>query len=486
MTLTLLALSTLLGCPKTVEPVAVEPATRIHNTQPGPLEARPFQLPTVHQGTLSNGIPVAVVENHEVPFVYVRLIFESGSWTDPDTQPGLAAAAMDMLNEGTAQHDAEGLSRALRVLASDLGSSAGLDGAGISLRTLKQNIEPSLDLMAEVALQPSFPEDEWSLIQSRYIQDVRSVGMNPNAIAGRVWRKLMYGEQYAGRLTNEEAYQAMTVGDLQGWYQQHIIPANASILVGGDITLEEVQPLLEARFQDWSAEGELPEQPTGTLPAVDVGTIYLVDMPGAPQSVVRVGQAVGGRQDEDATALSMASMALGGQFTARINMNLREDKGWTYGASSWISHNHYPGMWNVYSSIVTPHTADGVSEILSEVQGMLGEKPITDVELASGKGDILGSWPVRFEQPNFLLDQTVEVQRYELPSDWLSTTPERIRGVTLEQAQQAFSAWINPEKFVILVVGDAASVLEPLQAIGMPVVQLDINGAPMTEDNNGN
>jgi predicted Zn-dependent peptidase len=473
----LLSVSLLLGCPKA--PVETPTQTRIYNTVPEPLAPRAFQLPELAEGALSNGISVSVVENHEVPFVYVQLIIESGSWTDPADQPGLARATMDMLNEGTASHSASELSTALRALASDLGSSANLNGGTVSVRSLTQNLEPTLDLMASVALTPTFPAEDWSVLQANYIQEVKAVPLNPSAISRRAWNRLMYGSEYGGHLSTVEGYESLTVDDMSGWHSKHMIPANTSILVGGDTTLEEILPLLEARFGGWEATGELDELTAGTIPAAETGTIYLIDKPGAAQSIVRLGQEIGDRQAEDAMAFEMANVALGGQFTARINMNLREDKGWTYGASSWLAYNHYPGVWSVYSSVVTPHTADSVKEILNEVQGMLGDRPMTQAELDAGKGDRLGSWPVRFEQPSYLLDSSLNVQRYGLPDDWLTSYPDRIRSVTLEQAQAAFNSRIDPNKFIILVVGDAATVRAPLEALGIPVVMLSNDGNPL-------
>lgn len=481
----LLALLVLTGCPKdgAVEAPA-DAAARTHTTPPAPLPPRAFQLPAVDEGALSNGIPVAVVENHEVPFVYVRLIIDSGSWTDPADQAGLASATMDMLNEGTTDHSSDELSRALRRMASELTTGAGLDGATVSLKTLTQNLAPSLDLMAEVTLEPAFPDDEWAVIKSQRIQSVKAIPQNPRAISGRVWERLLYGDAYAGKLSSVAAYESMTTDGMRGWYRQHVTPDNVTVLVGGDTTLTEVLPLLEERLGGWEASA--PEhtelEVSADFPVAETGRIYLVDKPGAAQSVVRLGQAVGDRLAPDATAFEMANMAIGGQFTARINMNLREDKGWTYGASAWVGYNHYPGTWNVYSSIVTPHTADGIREVLAEIEGMSTDAPITDAELAAGQGDVLGSWPVRFEQPGYLLDRTVDVRRYGLPDDWMATYTDRVRAVSLEQAQEAWNSRIDPDNFIILVVGDAATVRAPLEELGMPVVQLDIDGAPLTQE----
>ncbi|MFT4974367.1 MAG: zinc protease [Myxococcota bacterium] len=481
MSRALLCLLVLSGCPKKTDQMPT--SSRIYDAAPEALSPRPFLLPQVSEGTLSNGIKVAVVENHEVPLVYVRVILESGSWTDPSDQPGLASATVDLMNEGAGEYSSDELSRALRVLASDLTTGAGLDGSAISLKSLKENLPASLDLMATVTLEPTFPQPEWELSQARRIQDVKAIAQDPRSISGRAWSRLMYGTDYAGQLSTVPSYEAMTTDDMRGWYSDHVTADNATILVGGDTTLSEVLPLLEARFSSWEpGDSEPVSPPSGSIPAAVTGQVYLIDKPGAAQSIVRLGQVIGDRQAPDAAAFELANMAIGGQFTARINMNLREDKGWTYGASAWIGHNHYPGSWNVYTSLVTQHTADGLREILAEIAGMSADAPVTAAELAAGRGDLLGSWPVRFEQPGYLLDRTVDVRRYGLPSDWMANYPDRLRAVTLDQAQQAWLDRIDPDQFIILVVGDAAMVRAPLEGLGLSVVQLGLDGAPLNSE----
>ena len=441
-------------------------------------------------GELSNGVKVVVVENHEVPLVYIRVALDSGSWTDPADRPGLADATLDMLNEGAGGLTTDEISQRLRALAAELGTGAGLDGAVVSLKALKQNLAPSLDVLSTVVLTPDFPASEWEVIQAQYIQDLNAVSQDPRRISGRVWRQLMYGEEYSGHLNTVASFEAMTTREMRRWHEDHVQPDSTTILVGGDTTLAEVTPLLEARFGASVFPADGAEAPVfdveRSAPAATPGTIYLVDKPGAAQSVVRISQFVGERTAPDAAALQLANMAVGGQFSARINMNLREDKGWTYGASSWIRYNRLPGVWSAYTSIITDKTADGVREMLAEIEGPLRDAPITEAELASGKGDILGSWPVRFEQPGYLLGQTLEVDRYDLPDDWLSGYPNRIRSVDLAAAQEAWADTIKPEELIILVVGDADTVRDGLAELGRPVVELSVDGTPLSGDNDGN
>ncbi|MFT5683446.1 MAG: zinc protease, partial [Myxococcota bacterium] len=286
---------------------------------------------------------------------------------------------------------------------------------------------------------------------------------------------------YAGNLTTADSYSAITTDEMRSWYTNNLHAGNATILVGGDTTLAEIQPLLEAQFGAWPAlPDEAPAPPTAVdLPEHAETTIYLIDKPGAPQSVLRLGQFVGERTDDDATAFYLANMVVGGQFIARINMNLREDKGWTYGARSWVGYNHLPGLFVASSSVVTPHTTDAISEILAELSGPTGDKPLTEAELEAGRGNLLGEWPLKFENPDYMLDRTVDVRRYDLPADWLKAYPDRVRAVTMAEAEAAWSAWIDTSKFAILVVGDAAEIREGLESLSLPIVVLDADGNPI-------
>jgi len=476
-TIAALLLSSLVACgPKQAPQPVVDPRM----TQPQPLAPRPFQLADAVEGTLSNGLKVEVVENHEVPLVYVNIAFKAGSWTDPVGKPGLASVTMDMLNEGAGGMTAAELSAAARKLGATVGSSAGLDGATVSAGALKDKIPDTLHLMATVLLHPDFPQTDWELMRKKRLQDLAASRNDPGSIAARTWSVLSFGNKYAGHLTTEAAYQAITTDDMGTWYQDYIAPRHAIITVGGDTTLAEIQPLLEEAFGAWDNQGvDLPPLPTASeLPKQGETRIFLVDKPGAAQSVLRVGRFVDSRKDDDYWAFKLANMAMGGMFTARINMNLREDKGWTYGARAWTDDNYLPSRWTVGTNVVTPKTADSVSEILRELKDSEADRPITQQEIDNGRGYLLGTWPVRFENPGALMAATVGIWRYDLPSDWLKNTPDAIRAVTLDQASAAWSKYIDPDQLDILVVGDAATVREGLTALGLPIVDMLPDGKP--------
>jgi|AMFO01.1.fsa_nt_gi Predicted Zn-dependent peptidases len=482
----LLLLAALGACaPK--QPATPAPATvqadpdAWRTTPPQPLPNRPFELPAVETATLSNGLKVDLVENHEVPLVYVQLVFQGGGWSDPAGKRGLADVTMSMLSEGAGDLDAQGLSLALKKLATDLSTGAGIDGAHVDLKSLKEKLGPSLDLMKLVVTRPTFAKADWTLMQKQRLQDLESARDTAKQIAGRVTNHLAYGDVYAGRLTNEAAYKSITTGDMRGWWKQHVRPDQALLLVGGDITMDELKPLLEQRFGTWKAAGKAPDASlpqASALPTHDQTTIFLVDKPGATQSVLRMSQPVGDRKAPDYTAFELANAVMGGQFISRINMDLREDKGWTYGAWSWDDQNHLGGRWEVGTSVVTPATAPAVKEVLDILKASEGDKPITADELSATRGYLLGTFPVRFENPGYLLGQTEDIWRYDLPADWPQSFPDRVRAVDLAAANQALKHYVDPARLVIVVVGDAAKVKDDLARLA-PVVMVDADGVPV-------
>jgi len=449
---------------------------------PAPLSPRPFQIPDLQTTALANGLEIALVEGHEAPLVWGKLVSNSGGWIDPDDRPGLASVTVDMLNEGAGDLDAAGLAAELRKLGASVSSGASSDGSAISLKTLKSNLGPALDLLASVVRDPTFPEDEWDLMRKKRLQNLDAARQDPSQMAGRALRNLVYGDVYKGNQTTEASYAAMDTAQMKAWWAEHGTPANMRILVGGDVTLAEITPLLDARFGDWTGDApELPAKPTqADLPDHPGGTIFLVDKPGAPQSVLRGWGWIGGRTDADAPALTLANMAVGGQFVARINMNLREDKGWTYGAWSDLSHNYLDtGMVMVATNVVTPHTADSIAEVMSELRSVGSDKPITAEELEAGRGSLLGKFPLKFENPGYLLDQTAQVERYGLPDDWITGRQDRLRAVDLAAAQAAWDKAVSVDEINWLVVGDAATIKADLDTLGFEIIQIDTDAVPI-------
>ena len=477
--------SVLLACgPKETPPaVAQTEPSRAYTEPPAPLEAPVFQMPELQSASLSNGIPISLSINSEVPLVYVWVTFNSGSWMDSSDKMGLASAAMQMLDEGAGGLSAVEISAQQKKLASSISAGSGLDEAYIQLTTLKKNIDPSVKLMSTVLLSPDVPESEWNKLRKKQIQNIKAQEQDPSQISSRIWNRRNYGSNYAGRFPTEDTLNDIGVDDIRDWIRNELAANRAQIWVGGDTTMEEIQPILEEHFGSWATQAaEMPSVPTADIIQDPESTeIFLHDVPDSAQSIIRMGHAVGPKVEEKTTQLYLANMAVGGLFTARINMNLREDKGWTYGARSYISFNHLPGIWTVRTSVVTEHTAAAVQEMVKELRSARsdGAKPILEAELQASKGYLLGTFPLQFENPNYLLNQSIMIDRYSLPKDWLVSYSDRIRSVGLEQAQLAWDEQIDPDRMQIVIVGARDQIEENLQNLGYSVTLVDANGSPI-------
>lgn len=460
-------------------PKAPLPADR--SAIPAPLAARPFTAPAITRATLSNGLTVVVAENHEAPLAWARLAFRGGGHADPPGKEGLASVTMDMLNEGAGEYDAVGLSAALKRLGSDLGSSATDDGASLGISGLTRNLGPTLDLMVKVLRETTFPQSEWDLLKKQRIADLDRKRKDPEWISARVFDRILLGDTYRGRAASKASYEAITTDDMRAWWAANLTPDNAILLVGGDVTLETLVPELEARFASWKGSGASSKPVEVPPPALPPGPapIHVVDRPGAAQSVLRVGGYVSDPGEESWFPLLLANQAVGGQFTARLNMNLREEKGWTYGARSSLGYDLAGGRLVASAGVRTDVTGPALSETLSELSGPASRRPLTAAELEDGRSSVVLGWPLRFESPDFQLGQEESVWRYGLPSDWVSGYVSRLNTPTLEQAASAWNTSVPIDRLVIVVVGDVAKIRPDLEKLGRPIVELDADGAPV-------
>lgn len=481
----MLSLITLLACgPKKPATTLEEPPppSRINTERPKPLAKNPFSVPSLDESKLSNGLSVFVQQNMEVPLVRVWITFDAGGWTDPDNQIGLSKITMDMLDEGSTDLTGGDLSAQLRNLGSTLSVQSSPDGSTIQIQTLKQNLPQTLDLLRTVMTSPTFSQDIWKTKRVQYQQILAQQHNDAKSIARNVWNKLIYGNQYTGRLQKEEHLSSITVDSMKEWYNQFVTPQTTNIWVGGATTTEEVLPLLEERFGTWSKEKtNLPKPPDViSLNEPERSFIFLVDKPGATQSVIRIGHGIGKENAPESTALKVANQTIGGMFTARINQLLREEKGWTYGAYSWLSHNYMPGTFNMSSSIVTEHTAGAIQEVVRILRTSKSDALIKQEELDRAKGDLIGTFPLRFEKPAFAINNQLRMMRYNLPKDWITGYEERVSSIDLQTAQKAWNDHIDAETLYILVVGDKKSIQPSLLGLGYPIIDIDTYGNKIT------
>ncbi len=472
----------LVACGPKPVPVATAPVPppEYVPVQPVALAPRPFQPPVVTWGQLAAGTPVAVVENHEVPLVNLRIEFPVRATAGPKDKAGLAEATMDMLNEGAGSRDAAAISAELSRLGAGLSTGAGYDGSSVSISCLRDTLEPTLDLLADVLMRPTFPSGDWDLRRSLWIDDIKEARNTPNRIAERVVNQLLWGQGYRGIEASEATLARISIKDMKAWYKANLSLQGAIVLVGGDITVAEVVPMLETRLGQWKGKATKAEAlPTPPTPPAKT-TIYLVDKPGSAQSVVRAVSYAGKPTDPDYAAFTIGNMAVGGQFASRINLNLRESKGYTYGARTSVGYDLSGSSFSFSSGIHTEKTGLALVELFKELREVEAGRPLDDNEVSEARGALLGGWPLRFESPDYALGQIDVMRTYGLPDDWVTGYPARVGATTTAAAQKAFSDRVDPDRLLFVIVGDAAVVRPELEKLGLLVVPVSVDGVVLS------
>lgn len=475
----LLALSACKQAP--VEAPADTVAPPPQRVMPEALEKRPWTHPQAQVGRLSNGIEVVLVENHEAPLFEVQLSLDVGTWLDPKGQEGLTALTVGLLDEGTAQHDAAALTRALATLGSSLSFRASTEGTQGSASGLVRNLEPTLDLMAEVVFEPAFPQAELDRAIERSIASVRRRDANASSIGSMVFDKLVYGDTYRGRASSEASFSAITRDDVVATWAQVGRPDRARLLVSGDVTLAQVTPLLEARFGGWKApETAPPVQPELPTELAASPGVYFVNKPGATQSVLEMGHFAPDRLDEDHFPFWLANEVLGGSFMARVNLNLREDKSWTYGARCNYQYARSgPALWACSTQVTAEVTGDAVAELNKEVVDITTARPPQDDEITTFKNAAMFSRPRAYETATRVLSDYVDEKRHGLPASWHEDWMAKVEALSNEDATRAAQTYFHPDKAIWVVVGDRDTIGEGLAVLGLPIIELDARGEPV-------
>lgn len=440
---------------------------------PAPLAKSKFVLPKAETRKLSNGLTVVVSTNPEVPTFELRLLSNVGGYADPLGKEGLASVTFDMMDQGAGGLTAAELSKRLKKLGSNISAFADDDASGVVASGLVRNLEATLDLWTLVLRNPDFTPAEWSVMQARRVASLAVQREDPTAIAGRVQSRLSWGDTYRGRQMSEAAYQAIGTADMSAFHAAHLGPNNTLLLVGGALTADQVVPVLEKRLADWKTVASVP--PSDPKPAATAPGVYFVDKPGAAQSMLRVGLPIGKRTDADYQALAIATSVLG-EFTGRVNLNLREDKAYTYGANCRTSYAQGPGRWGCSAAVRTDATVASMVEVKKELTDVLSSRPATDAEVTFQRSGTVLSFPAAFELPGAILDQRFAIWRWGLPADWVERQVPAYQKVTTATANAAIAKWVKLDQLVWLIVGDKEKVMPGLQELGLPVVELDRDG----------
>ena len=446
-----------------------------------------FTPPPVVRRRLSNGLEVVVAERHDLPILAMNLVIRGGEDVAPKGKEGLAGLTGGLLTEGTNSRDAIKLAGELSEIGASLDASGGLESSGLTLTTLSKHADRALELFTDVLLNPAFPQKDFERLKKQRLAGLMRRADSADAIAGLVYPKILYGPDHPyGRIDTLKTVGSLTRDDVVEFYKSLFVPNNAALIVAGDTTVDGIVAKLESALKDWKpgkAPQADPKAEAGRKPA----TIYLVDKPGAAQSVLAVGQIGVHRKTPDYFPLVVMNGILGGNFSSRINLNLREDKGYTYGARSSFAFRRGPGPFEAGGAVQTAVTKEALVELLKEVADITGKRPATETELAFAKDRLIKGFPGRFEaitggaRQAGLIGTLTDLVIYDLPDDYFTTYQAKIEAVTPADVARVAKTYIDPEHLTILVVGDRKVIEPKIREIpNLSVVQaLDAEGNPV-------
>ncbi len=444
-------------------------ADRSQPPRPGP--ARPLTLPAVQKLALSNGLPVLLAESHEVPVAELMLVVRSGSAADLADRPGLAAMAADMLDEGAGGKDALALADAVDLLGAGLGAGSSWDSSYVSLRVPVARLEAGLGLMADAALRPDFPARELERLRKETLTELLQARDRPGSLAGRALALAVFGDTHPyGRHPAGDArsVSAMNVSDLQAFHARHYRPENAALVVVGDVT-PAVLPLLERAFGAWAKAGASSPAGVSEPPQVKGRSVWLVDRPGAAQSVIRIGRVGPRNPAPDQATLLVMNTLLGGSFTSRLNDNLREQHGYAYGARSGFDQRRVAGLFQAAADVQTHSTAEALGEFMKELRRI--REPATAEEVERARNYLALSYVKEFETAGDLAGKLAEQWLYGLPDDYFSAFVPKALATGVAVVEGA-AARIDTANLAIVVVGDRAKVEAKLRALNLGPLKL--------------
>lgn len=461
--------------------VAAQAPDRSHPPQAGPPPA--LKLPAIQKRALSNGLPVWIVERHEVPIVQVNLVVLSGTADDPAGKFGVASLTASMLTEGAGRRSALELADAVDFLGADLVSNATTDMSAVRLSVPVARLGDALAIMADVAERPTFPEAELARAKAQRITGVIQARDNPEAIGQLGFARVLYGttNRYGTALNGTaQTIAGFTVADVKAFYASAYQPANAAMIVVGDVTPDRVVPMLEAQFGKW-ARGTAPAHTTFTAPALPAARqVVIINKPGAPQSQVRIGWVGVARSTPDYFPIVVMNTVLGGSFSSRLNLNLREKHGYTYGAQSQFDMRLGPGPFVAAAGVQTDKTADALKEFFIELDAI--RQPVPADELTRAKHYVSLRYPLGFETTGDIASRLEQALVFHLPDDYFATYVQRIESVTAAEVQRVAQKYIQPDRFAVVIAGDRATIEPSIQALNLGPITIrtvdDVFGPP--------
>lgn len=445
-------------------------------------EAPSIQVPEFWEGQWSNGIELIGTNTDEIPAVSIRLELHSGQLYDPADKVGLGSLTAALLNESTEDHSASEMAAELEKLGSSISIFSGDQTTVVSLWSLTKNLGPTLSLLQEKLFHPAFSASDYERLKKQAIESARASQQQPRGMASSAFGQLLYGKDHVLAPPSSglpETLEAISLEDVQAHYKNYYAPDHAELVVVGNIKEKEIKPMLQF-LKDWAPKGvskvDIPE-----LPTVGQTTIYVMDKPEAPQSEIRMGHPTDLRYDPtgDYYKATLLNYPLGGAFNSRINLNLREDKGYTYGASSRFSSDRSTGVFTASASVKAEHTADAVREFLSELKTFQKEGPDPD-ELLFAKAAMGRREALEYETLGQKAGFLNKIISYDLDAGYKKEQRQLLQSITERELDSLAQRYIRPDGMIILVVGDMARHGDSLKALGIPLVELDAQGAQIT------
>jgi zinc protease len=445
-------------------------------TAPAPSEPRPYRFPHITRTVLPNGLRVLVAENHNAPVVSFRTLVRSGADHDTHANAGLAAITADLLDEGAGNRDAIQLAEELGMLGAAMASAADWDASYVSADGLARNGDATLEIIADITARATLPEDGLERVRAERLNELLQQRNEPSVIAGKRFSHLLYGTGAYGNSVsgNPDSVGRITIDDVRAFYKQHYVPNNSAIVVSGDIDPAHAVDLVTRVLGDWERGAE-PPRPVIQPRPIDASRVYVIDRPQAVQSEIRVGHLGVPRTCEDYFPLSVMNSIFGGTFNSRINLNLREKHGYTYGARSQFAFRRHAGPFVIAAPVRNEVTLQSVSEVLAELR-RIRTGDLEDRELAEVKSYLMGVFPATVQTASDIGSRLVDMELYGLTEDYFDRYRENIANVSKEDIERVANKYLDPDRVLIVIVGNAREIREPLGTLGMPVHELDIDG----------
>jgi zinc protease len=429
---------------------------------PAPLPPRPISIPTPRETTLRNGLSLVIVEDTRLPLVSYRLAFPVGGVFDPPGLPGLTDLLAALLPEGTRSKTSNEIAEEVARMGANLSAGATSDYMVIGGSALSKFNDEILGLLAEVTLEPTFPENEVELAKQNTKESLRQQRATPSFLASEMFSKVMYGDHpYSIVAPTPESIDRSTREDFVEFHRTKLVPNNAVFIVVGDVRYDQIVSRLESLFSTWERGEEL----VANFPAPPVHTkrtAYLVDRPGSAQSNIVIANSGITRTSPDYFPMMLMHTVLGATASSRLFMNLREDKGYTYGAYTNLDARRTAGTFRATAEVRTPVTGRSLKEFFYELE-RIGNEPVSQKEIADAKSYLTGVFPIRLETQEGLTDQLVQIKMLNLPNDFLDTYRDRIQAVTVQEIQRVAEKYVKPDEAALIVVGDGAQVMEQMK-----------------------